>query len=117
VVPFTGLSNPIGVAVDDAGSVYVTDDDNKRVVKLAAGSSTQTVLPFTDLTHPSGVAVDTAGNLFVIDYGHLLELVAGSSTQKNLTTTSYGVAVDTAGNLYIVGDANKVEKWSEHPAR
>jgi len=34
---------PHGVAVDAAGDVYVTDGGNDRVLKLAAGSSTQTV--------------------------------------------------------------------------
>jgi DNA-binding beta-propeller fold protein YncE len=42
VLPLTGLSHPAGVAVDSAGDVYVTDGGNKQVVKLAAGSSTQT---------------------------------------------------------------------------
>jgi serine/threonine protein kinase, bacterial len=55
------------VAVDSAGDLYVTDTSNKRVVKLAAGSSTQTVLPFTGLASSWGVAVDTAGNLYVAD--------------------------------------------------
>jgi serine/threonine protein kinase, bacterial len=63
-LPFTGLNTPDGVAVDTAGSIYVTDGGN-RVVKLAAGSSTQSVLPFTGLNGPRDVAVDTAGNLYV----------------------------------------------------
>jgi DNA-binding beta-propeller fold protein YncE len=37
VLPFTGLNLPLGVAVDAAGNVYVTDDSNQRVVKLPAG--------------------------------------------------------------------------------
>jgi DNA-binding beta-propeller fold protein YncE len=32
-LPFTGLNRPSGVAVDAAGSVYVADYGNKRVVK------------------------------------------------------------------------------------
>ena len=36
-LPFTGLNNPGGVAVDAASNVYVTDNGNNRVVKLAAG--------------------------------------------------------------------------------
>ena len=47
VLPFTGLIGPIGVAVDAAGDLYVTDAFNNRVLKLAAGSNTQTVVPFT----------------------------------------------------------------------
>jgi hypothetical protein len=52
MLPFTGLNVPGGVAVDTAGDVYVADRDNNRVVKLAAGSNTPTVLPFTGLHGP-----------------------------------------------------------------
>ena len=61
---------PSGMAADGAGDLYVTEDDydkNERVLKLAAGATTQTVLPFTGLNKPRGVAVDTAGNLYVAD--------------------------------------------------
>jgi hypothetical protein len=54
-------SNCQGIdAVDAAGDLYVADQDNSRVLKLAAGSSTQTVLPFTGLSQPNAVAVDAA---------------------------------------------------------
>ena len=53
-MPFTCLNAPTGVAVDAAGGVYVADANNKRVVELAAGSSSQTVLPFTGLSQPRG---------------------------------------------------------------
>jgi len=36
-LPFTGLGNAEGVAVDTAGNVSVTDFDNNRVLKLPAG--------------------------------------------------------------------------------
>ena len=90
--------------MDTAGTVYVTDQSNNRVLKLAAGSSTQTVLPFTGLNGPGGVAVDTAGNVYVADWGNdrVLKLAAGSSTQTVLPFTGLnspeGVAVDTAGD-------------------
>jgi serine/threonine protein kinase, bacterial len=78
VLPFTGLYHPSGVAVDTADNVYVNDG---RVVKLAAGTGTQTVLRFTDLSErvsnddfgdsdDTGVAVDTAGAVYVADYGN-----------------------------------------------
>ena len=66
-LPFTGLDQPAGVAVDTAGNLYVTDSDNNRVLKLPAGSNTQSVLPFTGLHLPWGVAVDAAGNVYVTD--------------------------------------------------
>ncbi len=36
------------------------------MLKLAAGTGSQTVLPFTDLNGPDGVAVDSAGNVYVV---------------------------------------------------
>ena len=42
-----------------------------RVLKLAAGSTTQTVLPFTGLRTvqgPIGVAVDATGDVYITDH-------------------------------------------------
>ena len=88
VLPFTDLGAPWAVAVDAAGTVYVADDGTRvgqgadsrpRVVKLAAGSNTQTVLPFTGLGGANGVAVDTAGAVYVSDNlnNRVLKLTAG----------------------------------------
>jgi sugar lactone lactonase YvrE len=116
VLPFNGLDFSVegvkfstgtaGVAVDAAGTVYVADTGNHRVVKLAAGSGTQTVLPFTGLRYPFSVAVDTADNVYVADTynARLVKLAAGSSAQTVLSSsggdTPDGVAVDTAGTVY-----------------
>ena len=79
VLPFTGLNNAWGVAVDTAGAVYVADNANKRILKLAAGSNTQTVLPFAGLGDPWAVAVDTAGAVYVTDRDNaeVVKLAAG----------------------------------------
>jgi serine/threonine-protein kinase len=75
VLPFTGLDHLYGVAVDGAGSVYVTEYNNYtrnsgRVAKLAGGAGPQTELPLLGLKVPYGVAVDGAGNVYVADYGN-----------------------------------------------
>jgi DNA-binding beta-propeller fold protein YncE len=106
VLPFTGLGDPAGVAVDSAGNLYVIDEWNNRVLKLTPGSSAQMVLPFTELHDPGDVAVDAFGNLYVSEPGGVLKLPVGSSDQEGLPFTgvrqSRGVAVDSAGNLYLV---------------
>ncbi len=116
VLPFTGLYQPQGLAVDANGTVYVADFNN-RVVKLAAGSNTPTVLPFTGLNYPEGVAVDAQGSVYVADRGNdrVVKLDAGSNTQTVLPFTGLknpdGVAVDTAGNVYVTDtDNNRVLK-------
>ena len=114
VLPFSGLYQPQGLAVDSAGAVYVADFNN-RVVKLAAGSNNQTVLPFAGLNYPEGVAVDGQGNVYVADRGNnrVLKLAAGSTNQTVLPFTGLnnpdGVAVDPAGNVYVTDtDNNRV---------
>jgi DNA-binding beta-propeller fold protein YncE len=91
VLPFTGLESPQDLAVDTAGNVYVSDlhhvkDDNGSsdvtipVIKLAAGSNTQTALP--QFVHASLMA-DAAGAVWVVDAGNeqLVKLVAGRPPQ------------------------------------
>jgi serine/threonine protein kinase, bacterial len=114
VLPFSGLYQPQGLAVDNAGAVYVADFNN-RVVKLTAGSTSQTVLPFTGLNYPEGVAVDGQGSIYVADRGNnrVLKLPAGATSQTVLPFTGLknpdGVAVDTAGNVYVTDtDNNRV---------
>jgi serine/threonine-protein kinase len=105
-LPFTGLNNPDGVAVDSKGTVYVVDSGNYRVVALASGSAAQTVLPFTFLGAENGVAVDNKGTVYVVKYtGQVVALPAGSTAQTVLPftdlTAARGVAVDSNGTVYV----------------
>jgi DNA-binding beta-propeller fold protein YncE len=115
-LPVTDLRVPHGVALDAAGNVYVTDSHTNRVLKLTAGSNTQTVLPFSGLdlcasavdAATDGVAVDAAGDVYVTDSCHnrVLKLAAGSSTPTVLPFGSLdgpqGVAVASDGTAYVV---------------
>ena len=112
VLPFRGLNEPNGVAVDSAGNVYVVDERNNRVVELAAGSTAQQTLPFTGLNGPLQVAVDVGRNVYVADAGNnwILKLAAGSSEQQVVPFTGIispaGVAVGWDGAVYITDTGN-----------
>jgi sugar lactone lactonase YvrE len=58
------LNGPENVAVDANGNLYITDQDNGRVRRVARDGTITTV---AKMKGPIGVAVDGAGNLFVAD--------------------------------------------------
>ncbi|HTX37177.1 MAG TPA: kelch repeat-containing protein [Bryobacteraceae bacterium] len=78
------LNGPTGVAVDGAGNLYIADNVNHRVRKVAAGTGIITTV------------AGTGGSGFSGDNG--------PATAAQLSATD--VAVDSAGNLYIADSTN-----------
>jgi len=71
---FGQFSFPTMVAVDDQGSVYVTDTLNARVQKFDAKGNFLTSFgqmgsAWGEFDKPKGVAVDSFGNVYVVDSG------------------------------------------------
>ena len=78
------LSNPFGLAVDGLGNVYIADQQNQRIRKLATSGTITTVAgngtygfsgdggPATaaSLANAAGVAIDGSGNLYIADQGN-----------------------------------------------
>jgi len=70
---FSHLAHPLGVAVDSAGRVYVTDEGNSRVqVFDSTGAYLTTIggawgMNTGQMISPSGIALDRAGNVYVTD--------------------------------------------------
>jgi sugar lactone lactonase YvrE len=75
------FNDPMGVAVDAAGSIYVTDTGSSTIRRVAAGIVT-TLAGMTRgvgsadgtgsaarFNSPAGIAVDSKGNLYVADVG------------------------------------------------
>jgi sugar lactone lactonase YvrE len=106
----SGLSNPMGTAVDAAGDVYIANFGNHRVVELPAGGGAQ-IVTGKPLSGPAAVAVDGAGNVFIADStgGKVYEMLAGTTS---LTPVGSGfgapeaLAIDPLGNVYVADSAN-----------
>jgi hypothetical protein len=112
----TGTQAPAGYgsAVDAAGNVYVVDHANNAVLKLAAGTFSQSTVVW-GLSAPTGVALDGAGDLYIAN-GSSVVLVPNENGTLNAADQSTvnvsglgsarGVAVDSSGDLYVVDAAN-----------
>ncbi|MFF3007804.1 NHL repeat-containing protein [Kitasatospora sp. NPDC057940] len=114
------LNFPAGVAVDDAGNVYIADQLNHMVRKVStAGVISRVDAP--QIRVPADVAVDADGSLYIAEYGgHRISKVdakgvvttiagngqagfagdGGPATAARINSP-IGVAVDGGGNVYI----------------
>jgi hypothetical protein len=102
------FNRPLGVAVDAADNVYVTDGSNHTIRKITSGGvvttlagtagstgSTDGIGSAAQFDSPAGVAVDAAGNLYVADQSN--HTIRKSSLQPFVTTpTSANLAATTA---------------------
>jgi sugar lactone lactonase YvrE len=59
------LDHPLGVAVDGAGNIFISDTENDRVRKVFGSGIINTVAGGTpEVQFPRGLSVDVAGNVF-----------------------------------------------------
>ncbi len=97
------LNTPLGLAVDSAGNLYISDFENVRIRKVTNGVITTVAGNGTNgysgdggpatkaqLNGPLGLAVDPSGSLFVVDSGNevvrkvsngVITTVAGNGTE------------------------------------
>jgi hypothetical protein len=112
----TGQLTPAGYgsAVDGAGNVYVVDHANNAVLKLAAGTFSQSTV-VSGLSGPTGVALDGAGDLYISNGSSVVmvpnengTLNTGDESTVNLSGlgSARGVAVDASGDLYVADATN-----------
>jgi len=112
------LNNPIGLALDSSGNLYIADSAN-NVVRMVSSSGTITTFAGNNtagysgdmalatgaqLFNPVGVAADSAGNVYIADTGNnvIRQVYNGNIVTYALGFTQPdGVAVDKAGNIYV----------------
>lgn len=114
------LQGPNGVAVDTVGNMYVADQGNHRIRKVAPDGTISTIAGTGEigdlgdgglaaqaqLSSPSSVTVDTFGNLYIADTGnHRIRKVNPVGvilpvSFPNLNTPVYAAA-DSGGNIFV----------------
>jgi hypothetical protein len=117
-VPPGGFGNPLDVAVDAAGNLFIADDAFGPVLELqrtGTGYGPPTALPVTGLS-PVGVAVDTSGDVFIVSDSNpalVVELPRTGAVYGPQTTLPFsglngpiGVAVDNAGDVIVSDSGN-----------
>ncbi|MEB3195958.1 MAG: hypothetical protein VKP62_02035 [Candidatus Sericytochromatia bacterium] len=106
--PQASFQQPLGLALDASGTLYVADLSNHRIRKVTpegvvttlAGSS----LGFADgeataaqFSRPHSLAIDASGTLYVSDSGnHLIRTVTASGVVSTLAGSTQGFADDLA---------------------
>lgn len=110
-----GIDDPLGIAVDASGSLYVANQaggSGSGSVTVYKAGSTHPSLTITEVSNPNSVAVDSHGTLYVGENAsnttEIAEFAPGAtSPTKTVFPTDItgfpfmgGMAIDKAGNLY-----------------
>ena len=133
------FNNPIGVAVDASGTVYVGDTANHAIRKITPAGVVTTLAGLAGTSgtndgvgvaarfkYPEGVAVDGSNYVYVADNGNscirkvapdgtvttLAGLCGNSGSDDGTNSTArfsgpLGIAIDAAGNLYVGDTGNQ----------
>jgi len=128
------LNEPLGIALDAAGNLYVADGQNYRIQKWQSGASTGSTVAggngygsnANQLAIPGSIAFDASGDMYLTD-GNNQRIqkwsqgasegvtVAGGNGQGatlNQLNNPASIALDPAGNLYVSeGGNHRVTKW------
>ena len=106
------ISNPVNVATDGSGNIYVLNNTPNQVVKFSSTGTYISTVVSSGLTNPYGLYVDGSGNIYVSDStGGTTAIDVYNSSGTFLTsitglTDPRGVATDSQGNVYVTDFTN-----------
>ncbi len=109
------LNYPSGVALDAAGNIYIADNANNVIRKIAASNGIITTVVGTGasgfsgdgsnataavLAAPTNITFDKAGNMYIVDYGNQRIRKVAVSTNIISTIAGTGVAGYTGNGIF-----------------
>jgi DNA-binding beta-propeller fold protein YncE len=128
------FDDPVSIASDAAGNLYVADFGNHRIRKITPAGEVSTLAGgeegFADdiginakFYRPSGIAIGAAGHLYVAEFGnHRIRKITPAGEVSTLAGGEEGfadgiggdamfsypsdIAIDAAGNLYVADTVN-----------
>ena len=130
------FNTPLCVAIDAANNLYVTEQKNYDVRKIAADGTVTTVAgsgqagsadgagTSASFNFPVGIVADLSGNLYVTDNGYgtiriitpsgFVATLAGNGNQTSVDGIGYqasfnnplGMAMDSGGSMYIMDNSS-----------
>ncbi len=131
------LNFPEGIALDQAGNLYIADTGNHAIRKVDTSGNISTIVgqggqigavgdngPATTamLNHPAAVAVDSSGNIYIADtdnseirkvVGANIFCVLGCGITGGSLDHPRALAVDSAGAIYIAdSQQHSIVKYS-----
>ncbi len=126
------FANPMGIAADDSGNIYVADSHNNRICKVNSKGRVTTIAgsgkegsedgqgAAASFFYPTALALDHAGNIYVTDsHNNLIRKISpggmvttligrrkGSDTVR--LDNPNGIAIDQRGNVLFTDYMNNV---------
>jgi len=125
----TGMSGPLGIAIDKSGNMYVANENVGTITKYPGGANGNVAPSFAigGLASPIGVAVDASGNLYVANSAasgvgtmSIQVYAAGSRVPSQtiagpatgLSTPGF-IALDAASDIWVANQTgNTIEEFA-----
>ena len=97
------LNAPEAIALDAAGSIYIVDTNNNRIMKLTPQGALTRFAPNVPLNAPRAIGIDPKGNIWIGDNAtRTLKLAPDGTVLKTIPRMRpRSFSTDSLGNLYL----------------